>query len=67
MSEATAEQTRLWVEPHPSGDGWQVKVEGASRAHRRAPTRQEALAIAKPIAENWHCDLVVVDTSYRTA
>lgn len=46
------------VTPHPNG-GWQVKGAGNSRATVRTATQQDAISIARTIAQHQESELVI--------
>ena len=46
------------VTPHPNG-GWQVKGAGNSRATVRTTTQQDAISIARTIAQHQGTELVI--------
>ena len=46
------------VTPHPAG-GWQVKVEGNSKATVRTSTQKEAIDRARAISRNQGSELVI--------
>ncbi len=48
--EATKKTKKQYVSPHPDG-GWQVKLEGSSKATKRFKTKAEAEEYARELAK----------------
>ncbi len=48
---------RQFVSPHPDG-GWQVKLEGSSKATKKFKTKAEADAYAKELAKKQETSVV---------
>ena len=49
-ADAAEKKKKQFVSPHPDG-GWQVKLEGSSRATKRFDTKAEAEKYAKELAD----------------
>jgi protein-tyrosine-phosphatase len=56
-----AEGKNQHVVPHP--DGWAVKSAGASRATKVVATQQEAIDVARQIAQNQQSELLIHGTN----
>lgn len=48
----------IWVARHPTAN-WQVKSEGAARAHSLHRTQAEAKQVAREIAQQRECELKI--------
>lgn len=48
----------IWVARHPTAN-WQVKSEGAARAHSLHHTQAEAKQVARQIAQRRECELKI--------